>query len=187
MNDYIRYPSKWSRQSEVFHILDKKTSNNVEVTVACAVQALNIYYIPDLIKWKLEQGFKKINMWPFGAGGVNYHFVYHPPHLNVKVLPEWFKAEVRKKYEEFYPWWETNWELGVPIWHKGKVDYNKWREASYGISRLEGMLNFMESEDWSQRLPEMQQFLKLCDKQRGISFEQTFPEMKDIFKDASKN
>ena len=181
MNDYIRYPSKWSRTAEVFHILDTQTPSNTEVTVACAVQALNIYYIPDFIKWKLEQKFKKINMWPFGAGGVNYHFVYHPPHLNVKVLPTWFKQKCREKYQAFYPWWEANWELGVPEWHKGKVTYEQWRNASYGISRLEGMLSFMESEDWTQRLPEMKEFLDLCDAQRGIHFAEVFPEMKDIF------
>lgn len=183
MNDYIRYPSKWSRTAEVFHILDTQTPSNTEVTVACAVQALNIYYIPDFIKWKLEQKFKKINMWPFGAGGVNYHFVYHPPHLNVKVLPVWFKQKCREKYQAFYPWWEANWELGVPEWHKGKVTYEQWRNASYGISRLEGMLSFMESEDWTQRLPEMKEFLDLCDAQRGIHFAEVFPEMKDIFND----
>ena len=181
MNDYIRYPSNWKRQEEVFHILDNDTPNNTEVTVACAVQALNIYYIPDFIRWKLTQGFKKINMWPFGAGGVNYHFVYHPPHLNVKVLPEWFKAEVRKKYEEFYPWWEENWELGIPSWHKGKVTKEDFMQAGYGLKRLEGMLKFMESEDWSRRLPEMQEFLNRCDTQRGNTFAETFPEMKDIF------
>jgi hypothetical protein len=27
----------------------------------------------------------------------------------------------------------------------------------------------------------MQEFLGLCDKQRGITFAETFPEMKDIF------
>jgi len=183
MNDYIRYPSKWDRTREVFHILDKQTGNNVEITIACAVQALNIYYIPDFIKWKLNEGFNKINMWPFGAGGINYHFVYHPPHLNVKVLPKWFKEECRRKYQEFYPWWQANWEKGVPSWHKGKVTYDKWRDASYGISRLEGMLQFMESEDWSVRLPETKEFLERCDQQRGISFAETFPEMKDIFKD----
>lgn len=180
MNDYIRYPSEWKRTEEVFHILDN-TPNNVEVTVACAVQALNIYYVPDFIKWKLEQGFKKINMWPFGAGGINYHFVYHPPHLNVKVLPKWFKEECRRKYEEFYPWWEENWEKGIPSWYKDKVSYEQWRDASYGIKRMEGMLQFMESEDWSNRLPEMEEFLRLCDQQRGMSFADTFPEMKDIF------
>jgi hypothetical protein len=182
MNDYIRYPSQWSRTRDVFHILDT-TPDNVEVTVACAVQALNVYYLPDFIRWKLEKGFTKINMWPFGAGGINYHFVYHPPHLNVKVLPEWFKAECRRKYEEFYPWWEENWELGIPSWYKDSVDYNTWRSADYGISRLEGMLQFMESEDWSVRLPELKEYLALCDQQRGISFAETFPEMKGIFDD----
>ena len=181
MNSYIRYPSKWERTQEVFHILDRETSNNVEVTVACAVQALNIYYLPDFIKWKLEQGFQKINMWPFGAGGINYHFVYHPPHLNVKVLPKWFKEATRKKYEEFYPWWKEHWELGVPSWHKDKVTYEEWEAAGYGLSRLEGMLNFMESEDWSNRLPEMKEFLEVCDRQRNQDWQEIFPEMKNIF------
>ena len=45
------------------------------------------------------------------------------------------------------------------------------------------MLQFMESEDWSVRLPETKEFLERCDQQRGISFAETFPEMKDIFKD----
>lgn len=181
MNEYIRYPSKWERTNEVFHILDKETSDNVEVTIACAVQALNIYYLPDFLKWKLTQGFKKVNMFPFGAGGINYHFVYHPPHLNVKVLPKWFKAECRRKFEEFYPWWEENWELGVPEWHKGKVTKDKWLKAGYGLDRLEGMLKFMESEDWSMRLPEMKEYLEKLDQYRGLDFYKTFPEMKDIF------
>jgi len=181
MNDYIRYPSQWNRTEEVFHLLDKETSNNVEVTIACAVQALNIYYIPDFIKWKLTQNFNKINMWPFGAGGINYHFVYHPPHLNVKILPKWFKKECRRKYEEFYPWWEENWELGIPNWYKGKVQYKDWRNAGYGINRLEGMLKFMESEDWSVRLPEMKEFIKLIDNERQLDFKKIFPGMENIF------
>ena len=183
MNDYIRYPSKWSRQEEVFHLLDTQTSNNVEVTIAAAIQALNVYYLPDFIQWKLEQKFKKINMWPFGAGGISQHFVYWPAHLNVKSLPADFKAKCRAKYEAWYPWWEENWELGVPSWHKGKITKEDFMQAEYGIKRLNGILSFMESEDWSQRLPEMKEFLSLCDRQRGITFEETFPEMVDIFKD----
>jgi MoaA/NifB/PqqE/SkfB family radical SAM enzyme len=182
MNSYIRYPSQWERTHEVFHILDKGTPQNTEVTIACAVQALNVYYLPDFLKWKLKEGFRKINMWPLGAGGINYHFVYHPPHLNVKVLPKWFKEECRRKYEDFYPWWEANWEKGIPNNKIGKVTYDQWRSASYGINRLEGMLQFMESEDWSVRLPELEEYINLIDTQRGLSFEKTFPEMKDIFR-----
>jgi hypothetical protein len=182
-NEYIRYPSKWKRTEEVFHILDKETSDNVEITIACAVQALNVYYLPDFIKWKLEQNFNKINMWPFGAGGINYHFVYHPPQLNVKVLPSWFKDRCHKKYQEFYPWWKENWEKGIPSCHKDKVDYDTWCNASYGISRLEGIIQFMKSEDWSNRLLEMKEFLDLCDTRRKLKFDDTFLEMKDIFRD----
>lgn len=181
MNSYIRYPSEWERTHEVFHILDKATSPNVEVTIACAVQALNVYYLPDFLKWKLSQNFKKVNMWPLGAGGINYHFVYHPPHLNVKVLPKWFKEKCRQKYEEFYPWWEANWQKGVPEAKKHYVTYDMWRNASYGLDRLEGMLQFMESEDWSVRLPELKEYIDLIDNQRGLDFYNTFPEMKDIF------
>ena len=186
MNEYIRYPSEWKRTEEVFHILDEQTSDNVEVTVACAVNALNIYYIPDFLKWKLTKGFRKINMWPFGAGGINYHFVYWPPYLNVKSLPAWFKDECERKYEEFIPWWEANWELGVPSWHKGKVTYDKFINANYGVNRLRGMIKFMKSEDWAPtRLPEMREYLEALDKHRGNSFYETFPEMAGIFRDIS--
>lgn len=182
-NEYVRYPSKWERTEEVFHILDRETSDNVEVTVACAVQALNIYYIPDFLKWKLTQGFHKINMWPFGAGGINYHFVYHPPHLNVKSLPAWFKDEVEAKYEEFIPWWEENWQLGIPSWYHNQVSYDDWRNASYGVDRLRGMVKFMKSEDWSVRMPEFQEYVRLIDQTRNLSFADTYPEMRKLLDD----
>jgi sulfatase maturation enzyme AslB (radical SAM superfamily) len=178
MNDYIRYPSKWDHQLEMFKRLDTQTSNNVEVTIACAVNALNIHYIPDFLKWKLtESGLHKTNMWPFGAGGINYHFVYWPGHLNVKVLPDEFLDKTEKKYEEFIEWWKENWELGVPTWHKGKVTYEDWEKASYGIKRLRGMISFARSEDWSRRLPEFREYITKLDELRGTDFRKTFPDM----------
>ncbi len=178
MNDYIRYPSKWEHNLKQFELLDTKTSNNVEITIACAVNALNIYYIPDFLKWKLQDsGLHKTNMWPFGAGGINYHFVYWPGHLNVKVLPREFIDKCEAKYEEFIEWWKENWELGVPSWHKGKVTYEQWENANYGIKRLRGMINFARSEDWTRRLPEFREYLTKLDEQRGTDFRATFPEM----------
>ncbi len=178
MNDYIRYPSEWSHQLAMFKRLDTETTNNVEVTIACAVNALNIHYIPDFLKWKLqESGLHKTNMWPFGAGGINYHFVYWPGHLNVKVLPDEFLDKTEAKYEEFIKWWSDNWELGVPSWHKGKVTKEQWENASYGIKRLRGMISFARSEDWSQRLPEFREYINKLDDMRGTDFRKTFPEM----------
>jgi hypothetical protein len=179
-NEYIRYPSKWNRTEEVFRILDKETSANVEVTIACSVQALNIYYIPDFIKWKIKQKFEKINVWPMGAGMINYHLVYHPPQLNIKVLPKWFKKEVRRKYNEFYTWIEHNWEECIP-YHLNDINFEKWRHSPYGLNRLDGILNFMDSEDWSQRLPELEEFLSVCDQQRRLDWKKVFFDLTDIF------
>ena len=186
MNDYIRYPSKWEHQLKMFKRLDEETSNNVEVTIACAVNALNIHYIPDFLKWKLTQNFHKINMWPFGAGGINYHFVYWPPHLNVKVLPREFLDKTEKKYEEFIEWWTENYELGVPVWHKGKVSREKWLDAAYGVKRLRGMINFARSEDWTRRLPEFREYLSKLDAMRGTDFRKTFPDMAYLMDDTDE-
>ena len=168
MNDYIRFPPTWDKVVANLHKLDQ-TPDNIEVTIACAVQMLNIYYIPDFIKWKLSMGFKKINPWPLGAGLLNFHLVYHPAFLNVKVFPQSFKDKVAEKYREFYPWLLENFR-----------DDLAFRNSGFGINRLKGLVSFMYSEDWSIRMPEFQEYIKLMDEIRGTDFKSTFPEMKEL-------
>jgi hypothetical protein len=50
-------------------------------------------------------------------------------------------------------------------------------ENSYGIKRLKGMVRFMESEDWSQRMPQFIEYINNMDAIRGTQFCKTFPEM----------
>ena len=165
MNTYIRYPSRWDVIEKNLHLLDN-TPDHVEVTIACAVQVLNIGSIPEMIRWKIKSGFKKINPWPLGAGLINYHFVYHPAHLNVKILPVHAKHRIREKYEEFYGWLQTHYRSDDEFMHH-----------PYGIKRLKGLISFMFSEDWSQRFPEFQEYIQRMDKIRGTSFAETFPEL----------
>lgn len=172
MNSYIRFPSQWDQINRQLHRLDQ-TGENVEVTIACAVQALNIYYIPDFIRWKLKQGFKKINPRPLGAGLINFHFVYHPPHLNVKILPPEFKQKVTKKLFEFCEELKTEF-----------AGDSEFLNNPYGIDRLKGMVKFMNSEDWSNRMPEFQEYIERMDKIRGTDFCEVFPEMADLVRTA---
>jgi MoaA/NifB/PqqE/SkfB family radical SAM enzyme len=165
MNEYIRFPSEWPLIERNLRKLDE-TGDHVEVTIACAVQVLNMYYIPDFIQWKIEQKFKKINAWPLGAGLINYHFVYHPAHLNVKVFPAEMKKKIREKYEVFFGWLTKNYRADL-----------EFINNAYGINRLQGMLSFMDSEDWSQRLPQFREYIRLMDDIRKTSFVETFPEM----------
>lgn len=59
-NFYIRYPSNWDIIIQNIRKLDE-TPDNIEITLACALQILNIKHIPDFIKWKVNQKFKKVN------------------------------------------------------------------------------------------------------------------------------
>jgi organic radical activating enzyme len=182
-NDYIRYPSQWQHQEEVFWKLDE-TPNNVEVTVATTIMLLNIGYIPEFVKWKVRQEFKKINKWPLGAGGINMHFAYWPPQLNIKVLPKDIKQQITNKYEnEFYPWIEDNWDKFTGV-KEANIDKQTFMKSEYGIKRYKGLINFMHSEDWSVRLPETKEYLQLINKSRGFenSFEHDFALIKDILK-----
>jgi hypothetical protein len=180
-NDYIRYPSVWEHQEEVFWKLDN-TAPQVEVTTATTILALNVAYIPEFMQWKVNQGFKKINRWPLGAGGINMHFAYWPPQLNVKVLPLHIKKQITEKYEsEFYPWIEENWDKFTGVTEEG-ISKEQFLQADYGLKRFKGIINFMNSEDWSARLPEIKEYLELVNKQRGweTKFLETFPIFKDI-------
>lgn len=169
-NYYIRYPSNWKLVLKNLERLDN-TPDNIEVTLACAVQVFNIYYLPDFIKWKLSMNYKKINPWPHGAGLINFHFVYHPAHLNVKVLPLWFKKETKEKFDDFYEWLL-----------RGYGNNEEFIKHEYGIKRLNAMIDFMMSEDWSSLLPELKEYILKMDKIRGLDFQKTFSEMKNIFK-----
>lgn len=173
-NHYIRYPSKWDIITKNLHFLDNNSPDNTEVTIACAVQALNVMYIPDLVKWKLEQKFKKINTFPNGAGLVNWHFVYHPAHLNVRVLPQHLKDSIEHKYNEFYKWLESNWELS------GAPSKEAFMNDAYGIKRMQGIIKFMQGDDWSRRLPQLREYLYLIDKRRNLQFASVFPELSSL-------
>jgi organic radical activating enzyme len=164
-NDYIRYPSKWKTIVENLHKLDN-TPDNVVVNIACAVQALNVHNITELAEWKLAQNFKKINAAPYGAGVIGLHLVYLPSHMNVRVLPQKVKEAVTTKIITFIDSLENNIEFV---------------NNTYGRQRWLGLIDYMNSEDWSAKLPALQQYLKINDKTREQSLIEVFPELEGIY------
>ena len=175
-NHFIRYPSRWKRIVKQMHVLDDYPHGNLRLTTATTITALNIFYLPEFISWKLEEDWKLLNKFPAGAGMIDLHLAYWPPQLNCKVLPKWFKRDVTDKFEEFYPWLEENWKKcnGVEV---ENIDFKEWRELPYGIKRLEGLVSFMNSEDWSERLPETAEWCFTIAKTRNLDFIKIFPDL----------
>lgn len=159
-NDYIRYPSKWKDIETNLRLLDE-TGDNVVINLACAVQALNVLYIDELARWKLNNGFKKINLAPYGAGVIGLHLVYLPSYLNIRVLPMELKQIAADRITRFIK----------------TVDTDEFINNSYGRQRWEGIIKYMLEEDWSSKLPSLVEYLTVTDANRGTDFRKTFVEL----------
>lgn len=164
-NEYIRYPSKWDTVVQNLHILDN-TPDNVTVNIACAVQLLNVLYVPELVEWKEQQQFKKINLPPYGAGLIGTHLVYLPSYLNIRVLPNEIKSEVEHR---------------VNLFCNKKINDLEFMTNPYGFQRWQGLIKYMNAEDWTNKIPILKDYLTVTDQQRGTNFRKTFLELSKIF------
>jgi MoaA/NifB/PqqE/SkfB family radical SAM enzyme len=164
-NDYIRYPSKWNDVVTNLERLDDAPSN-ITVNIACAVQLLNVLSIQDLVHWKESRNFKKINLPPYGAGLIGTHLVYLPSYLNVRVLPKHLKDKVARQVDYFC---------------SRKSADNEFMTNPYGLKRWQGLVQYMMAEDWTNKLPMLEDYLTVTDTQRGTDFRKTFPELQDLF------
>jgi MoaA/NifB/PqqE/SkfB family radical SAM enzyme len=156
-NDYIRYPSKWEAIVNNLHRLDD-TPDNVVVNVACAVQLLNVKYLDELVDWKMSQNFKKVNTKQYGAGLIGLHLVYLPSYLNIKVLPKFEKELVNKRITKLID----------------KYSSPEFDNDPYGKARWLGLLNYINSEDWSHKLPATIEYLTITDSTRNTNYKTTF-------------
>lgn len=174
-NYYIRYPSDWNTIVKNLHILDN-TPDNIEVSIATAIQIFNIKHLPDFAKWKIQQNFKKINFGnntagiQAGGGIFNMHLLYIPTFLNIKCLPEKDKKEVRKLFAEFANWLHENY----------RQDKDFWKDNPYGWKRWQAVLDFMDSEDHTHLLPAFKEYSNNLDTVRKIDSKKIFPTLSHL-------
>lgn len=171
-NYYIRYPSEWDTVVKNLHRLDN-TPDNIQVSIATAIQILNIKHLPEFAKWKIQQKFKKINLqnvmegMEAGGGILNMHLLYIPTWLSIRALPAEDKEEVRKLFAEFATWLYENY----------RQDEDYWKNNPYGWKRWQAVLEFMDSEDHTDQLPAFREYIERLDDLRKTDFAKIFPEL----------
>ena len=176
-NYFIRYPSEWSTIEKNLRILDN-TPSNIEVSIATAIQILNIKHLPDFARWKIQQNFKKINFENVtggiqaGGGIFNMHLLYIPTFLSIRCLPEEDKIEVRKNFGEFANWLHENY----------RQDQDFWKINPYGWKRWQAVLDFMDSGDHTHLLPSFKEYINNLDIIRKTNFSNYFPELHHLVK-----
>ena len=174
-NYYIRYPSDWSKIEQNLHRLDN-TPDNIQVSIATAIQILNIKHLPDFAKWKIKQNFKKVNFENVtggiqaGGGIFNMHLIYIPTFLSIRCLPAEDKAEVRRLFAEFATWLHENY----------RQDRDFWKDNPYGWNRWQAVLDFMDAEDHTNQLPDFKEYIEQLDLLRSTDFKKIFPELANL-------
>ena len=102
-----------------------------------------------------------------GGGLVNMHLVHIPTFLNITILPEKDKQEVREIFAEFKQW----------LWDNYTQNDDFWKENPYGWRRWEGLLEHMDSQDNSHLLPGFKEYVNKLDAIRGLDASKVFPEL----------
>ena len=167
VNDYIRYPSQFKKIEKNLQKLDS-LPDNIWVWIATTVSVYNIFYLPDLIQWKLKKKFIKLNSIHSKNPLIKTHPLHNPPHLNVKALPQPYKIQVEKKFQSFldhFPKWLKEEGFSNP-----KLVFN-------AKSLLNSYIQYMNSEDWSHRTPELLKYTESLDKIRKQSLKDLMPEL----------
>jgi MoaA/NifB/PqqE/SkfB family radical SAM enzyme len=89
--EYIRYPGVWSEVIENIKKYNKQKTEIVQMSISHTVSIFNIYYLPEFVKWCLQNQFGK----PY------FGLVSDPDYFNVKVLPQSVKNKLTDRLTKF--------------------------------------------------------------------------------------
>lgn len=146
VNDFIRYPADWTVLEKNLKLYDD-TPDMIDPKILCTVQALNIEWLPEFSDWLLAQNYKKISK--KHHGGMYHHGILHwPQYYCTKVLPKHVKERISNKLYDY------------SVKYKGNVC----------TDRFIGLIDFMNSQDWSDKLDQTYEVTSKIEELRGIKF-----------------
>lgn len=167
MLEYQRWPIKWSQAYKNLQKLDQYAQNNKKILawLACTVTAYNVWHIPKFIKWKLEDsGLRNINNTK-KRPIITHHVAHGPKRVNIRILPKDIKQNIVDYYSTSL------------IEFKRKYPENIANNAE---SILNSIIKYMNSGDYSDKLPEFVKFTKYLDNARNQSVTEVVPEFQDL-------
>ena len=152
--EYIRKGTKWDEIVRNRELMIERLPN-VDFYVSTTVGIMNALHVSDFHRDWVERGLLKPQDW-------NINILQGPTRMRIDVLPNEYKQQVEAKIREHIEWLRPQDPL------------------TRAIGGYEGMINFMWQADNSGLLGEFYKFTDSLDSSRNESFEQTFPEYKDL-------
>jgi organic radical activating enzyme len=158
VNEYIRFPSKWSKSvKEIDHFINWTKQNNihnVRMSFNCVFQLLNLFNIPDLLEFLFSK-FEDLHYKP----EVHVNFLSQPFYLSSQVAPQ----EMKKK--------------ATTLYNKLLNDSDLIKDNEALKQNITAYIKFINEEDRSDNYPRFLEVNKTYDKLRKQSLSDCIPEV----------
>lgn len=167
--NYQRTPAKFDAVYKNMLKLNNNEHIKLKAWFAFTVTPYNVYHLPEFMKWKLtESGLDKFNVITGPRPIVTHHMCHSPKYYNVKVLPEYVKADIGIKYAEYVDWVQSS-------------EFSDNVKQNF-IKILDGIIKFMNSEDYSTEwLTEFVNTTVKLDKIRNQDILKIVPQYESLF------
>lgn len=178
INDYIRYPSKFSHIHKNLCKL-KEAKGNYKIWIAATINVYNVLHLPDFMEWIMENNLFNIehkDVRPI----LTPHPLHRPKFQNSRMLPEYAKRHVEQKFEL------KKIDLEKIIKKKITDPYKQSWVLQDMHKILDEYVNFMWAEDYSDQLNKFWQTTRKLDNMRNVSLEKSLPELYDLIRDTEK-
>lgn len=168
VNDYIRYPSRWDVVERNFLKLNS-IGSPIDLWIQPTVQALNVYYLPQLYEWRMGFELKS----PVRAGDKDImvpHILRDPKYYTVQVFPE----PIKQKLEHHL----THSARKLEALSRGQAKGE--RVVSAYTTFIKAVVEFMWAEDHSEQFGQFLRVTRDLDRLRGQNFSRALPELAEI-------
>jgi len=152
VNDYIRYPSKFKNIDKNLQFLHEKMHifNIKHVAFNTSLQVHNIFKLPELFRY-LSQ-FTNFFWFP------ELSLVTEPDYLSIAILPRQAKNSVMMELKDYLDVVREQWGSGEK--------HSQFFDIDYINNSIQGVINYLFSEDKSSLIPEFLRVNNYLDKKR---------------------
>ncbi|MBC6415420.1 MAG: twitch domain-containing radical SAM protein [Bdellovibrionales bacterium] len=176
INDFIRYPSKWSsikKNLNRFNSIEAPFS----VTFASSISVLNIWHFPFFLQKLMEWNFKRSDQ--NYTALVTSHPVHKPIYLNINILEDEFKEKLTKRFDIFNKKIsEFNWseKYGKSYGYVWKIKVKRVNQVLSHYKRYLYKISFSKEELKIQRKYFIL-YMDSLDKIRNTNWSEVLPEL----------
>lgn len=170
VNDYIRFPSKWTALEKNLFRLEDAMGDNAKLWLTPSIGAYNILYLGDLIKWRAQADFKRFNDYRSTKRAIfNPHPITAPSRLSFSIFPQDVKEAIANRLAEVVPWMES--------FLLDKPEKQRDRMMADTLKIVHGYTDMMFKTDLTDQLGEFWDFTRRMDAIRGENIEKSLPEL----------